>query len=276
MSNLNVLTSDQIFKAAPAAFATTQDSKLSSRYSPASTVEVLANLDAAGYKPVFAHQEARAKSGALTTHGKHLLKFVHEDNLTTAKKSVPQIVLLNSHQGNSSLRLMAGQFRFVCANGLIVGDTKAQARFTHTGKLQDFIGGFATEFAARASSLSDVLDGWTATQLNGAQVDWFARQALTLRFGPAVNNSFLNRYSVSEATRVVRAEDIANNLWTVFNRVQEHLINGGLAGYAIGTGRRVSSKALTSVAGNTDFNARLWALAAHTFKVLDSRNTATN
>jgi len=36
---------------------------------------------------------------------------------------VPEIVLTNSHDGYASFQLMAGVFKFVCSNGMIVADS---------------------------------------------------------------------------------------------------------------------------------------------------------
>ncbi len=39
-----------------------------------------------------------------------------------------EIILLNSHDGTSGYQMLAGQFRFVCSNGLVCGDTVADVQ----------------------------------------------------------------------------------------------------------------------------------------------------
>ncbi|MDO1698258.1 DUF932 domain-containing protein, partial [Escherichia coli] len=46
---------------------------------------------------------------------------------------VPEIILLNSHDGSSSYQMLPGMFRFVCQNGLICGQTFGEVRVPHKG-----------------------------------------------------------------------------------------------------------------------------------------------
>lgn len=44
---------------------------------------------------------------------------------------VPEIILLNSHDGSSSYQMLLGLFRQVCANGLIYVDVLGEVRVLH-------------------------------------------------------------------------------------------------------------------------------------------------
>jgi hypothetical protein len=44
-------------------------------------------------------------------------------------KEVPEIILLNSHDGSSSYQMIPGMFRFVCTNGMICGQTFGEIGF---------------------------------------------------------------------------------------------------------------------------------------------------
>ena len=46
------------------------------------------------------------------------------------------IFLINSHDGASSCQLLCGTFRFVCCNGLVVGDVVEDMRIPHKGYVQ--------------------------------------------------------------------------------------------------------------------------------------------
>ena len=50
-----------------------------------------------------------------------------------AGKEVPEIILLNSHDGSSSYQMIPGMFRFVCTNGMICGQTFGEIRVPHKG-----------------------------------------------------------------------------------------------------------------------------------------------
>ena len=57
-----------------------------------------------------------------------------------------------------------------------------------------------------------------------------------------------------------RAEDVSDDLWTVFNRVQENLLGGGLVGRTP-TGRLSRTRRITSIRADVRLNSRLWDLA---------------
>ena len=50
---------------------------------------------------------------------------------------VPEIILLNSHDGTSSYQMLPGLFRAVCQNGLVCGDTFGEVRVPHKGNVVD-------------------------------------------------------------------------------------------------------------------------------------------
>jgi hypothetical protein len=57
-----------------------------------------------------------------------------------------------------------------------------------------------------------------------------------------------------------REEDNKNDLWTVFNVVQENFIRGGLE-YTSSRGRKTSLKGLKSIMAVNQVNTKLWELA---------------
>ena len=57
-----------------------------------------------------------------------------------------------------------------------------------------------------------------------------------------------------------RREDQKNDLWTVYNRIQENFIKGGMRGYGK-TGKRMSTRAINSVSEDIRLNKALWQLA---------------
>ena len=57
-----------------------------------------------------------------------------------------------------------------------------------------------------------------------------------------------------------RSNDRGTDLWVTFNRVQENLLKGGLAGRAK-SGRRVRTRQVRSVTEDVRLNRALWRLA---------------
>jgi hypothetical protein len=58
----------------------------------------------------------------------------------------------------------------------------------------------------------------------------------------------------------IRGEDKANNLWTVFNVIQERMIKGGYA-RVTANGRNSTTRGMTNATRNVEFNKELWGIA---------------
>ena len=84
----------------------------------------------------------------------------------------------------------------------------------------------------------------------------FARAALAVRFeedAPVDPGSLL---------QARRAEDSSSDLWTILNRVQEHLIRGGASdGRRDRNGRLRTVRALRGIDSKVTLNKALWGLA---------------
>jgi hypothetical protein len=46
-------------------------------------------------------------------------------------QQVPEIILLNSHDGSSSYQMLPGYFRAICTNGLVCGQSFGEVRVPH-------------------------------------------------------------------------------------------------------------------------------------------------
>lgn len=64
---------------------------------------------------------------------KYLIRFAHRDILEPNRDQRIEVVMINSYNGNCSYQLMAGIFRLVWTNGLIVGAHIAAINIHHLG-----------------------------------------------------------------------------------------------------------------------------------------------
>ena len=64
--------------------------------------------------------ETRQDQKARGEFTKHLLRFRHDSMVEGSGDEIPELILVNSHDGTSSYQLMAGICRTICAHGLIV------------------------------------------------------------------------------------------------------------------------------------------------------------
>jgi len=117
------LTIDAIAKTCPSALATTQHESRSDRYQYIPTLEVIRGMEKAGFVP-FSATQSRTRIEGRRDFTKHMIRFRHADMISALRvgDSLAEIVLVNSHDGSSAYKLMAGLFRLVCSNGLIIAD----------------------------------------------------------------------------------------------------------------------------------------------------------
>ena len=73
-------------------------------------------------------------------------------------------------------------------------------------------------FGNKVNKVLDKFNELKQYTLNNELITSFAREAALLRFAPVDDNS-----KVEDLLRVSRLEDEGNNLWAVYNRIQENL-----------------------------------------------------
>ncbi|NMM03548.1 DUF945 domain-containing protein [Paraburkholderia sp. RP-4-7] len=250
------LSDDQIRRVAPSIFADSKHQSRSERYTYIPTIDVLRGLRNEGFQPFMVCQ-TRVRHDDRREYTKHMLRLRHADQITGDEAN--EIVLLNSHDGTSSYQMLAGMLRFVCQNGMIAGDNVADIRVPHKGNIvQNVING-AFDVLDGFDLIHEQKEGMRAVTLDRDEQHAFARSALTLRYDPTDADA---PAPVTENQLLAprRFEDRRDDLWTVFNCVQENLTKGGLHGRSR-TGRSMSTRPITGIDQNVKLNRALWMLA---------------
>ena len=160
------LDDQQIAALAPSAFATAPHESRSNRYAYIPTSSVIAGLRAQGFAPVSAKQ-GRSRIPGKTDFTKHMIRFRHEAQaLRSVGQSFPKIVLVNSHDGSSAYHIMAGIFRVVCLNGLIVAERSDGARSVqHKGNVVDNVIDASFEVLTESRSALVAAENWATITL---------------------------------------------------------------------------------------------------------------
>lgn len=260
------LDDDQMRRAAPSIFAQGKHVSRSDRYTYIPTIEVLRGLRKEGFQP-FMVAQSKSRIEGKTEFTKHMIRMRHagdEAGLTRARTEANEIILINSHDGASSYQMLAGVFRFVCCNGLVVGTVSNDIRIPHKGNIQDDV----IEGAFRVLDDFEVVDAHTeamkALQLEPPEEIAFATAALALRFGEhAVEEGAEHRPAPVTAAQLIEArrpEDLGHTLWTTFQRVQENVMRGGQPGRSA-QGRRLHTRPVASIDRGVSLNRALWTLA---------------
>ena len=218
MTNANY-TLDQIKAMAPSVFTTDKAPHLTDKYIQTPTSRVVEDLMSMGWQVTKA-QEVKARKGK--GYQKHLVIFRHPDITikgADGDDAFPQILLTNSHDGKAAFNFRVGIFRLVCSNGLVISDADfSNVSIRHINYTFETLQTKIQEVINKLPNLVQKINLFKSTQLTEAQMADFAQKAAALRTKKTVN--------IMDVLTADRPQDAGNDLWVVFNRIQEKVIGG--------------------------------------------------
>jgi hypothetical protein len=246
----------QIQRFAPSVFAGQPSLRQSDRYAFIPTIDVVEAMRAASWNVVMA-SESRTRDEQRKGYTKHMLRFRPANvSLATVGDSIIEVVLINSHDGSSQYSLQAGVFRLVCSNGMVVADSLVDAiKVRHTGNVIDMVVDGSARILENAPVVQNTIQSWKQITLTAGEQQLLAEGAHTLRFEDET------AIQPAQLLRPRRYGDNGSSLWNTFNRIQEHVIKGGDRAYDSQAHRRVRSREVKNIDGNTKLNKALWSLA---------------
>jgi hypothetical protein len=267
------MTEADVLSRAPAAFSVTKADHLTDRYQSLQTSSLLPILADYGYFPVQAAQtRPRKMSDVLKAaeHRHHLISFARAEDLQRPDR--PEVTLFNSHNGSGAVRLFAGIYRMICSNGIVVGNG-VEARIYHNKAAMMGFEDMLRKVVANVPEVLATMERMKSITLSYSQVVKMAENAVALRwqrFDPQLarydvmhpKGVFYNDETVLNALSSKRLEDRGDNLYTVFNRIQENVMRGNIGVLSVseaapfGTMRK--ARPVNSVKAHTDLNAKLW------------------
>jgi hypothetical protein len=225
LKNQEFLSKEQIKSKAPSIFTSTAAQGVSDKYTHIPTSNVIDDMDLLGWKVVDAKEVKARKSIGFQ---KHLLVFRNEDvviNGADGDTVFPQILLTNSHDGKNSFTFTAGLFRMICENGLVVSTEQFEdVKMRHMGytfeELQEQIKGMVERLPLTVESMNKMKQ----VEMSQDAAIEFARKAIATRF----KENEIENISVDTNQLLIptRKEDEGNDLWSVFNVVQEKILEG--------------------------------------------------
>ncbi|WP_088282996.1 DUF932 domain-containing protein [Ideonella sp. A 288] len=260
------LREDQMRHAAPSIFAEGKHASRSERYTYIPTIDVLRGLRREGFEPFMVAQGASRVEGK-AAFTKHMIRMRHHRDTSgqvQTRPEVNEIILINSHDGAGSYQMLAGMFRFVCSNGLVVGEVVEDLRIPHRGDVQNEVIEGAFRVLDEFEAVDEHTEAMKALQLQPPEEIAFATAALALRFGErAIEDEGGHSPAPVTAAQLIEArrpEDLGHSLWTTFQRVQENALRGGQLGRSA-LGRRVHTRPVGSIDRSVSLNRALWMLA---------------
>lgn len=246
------LTHEELMYHVPSIFGEDRHTSRSERYAYIPTITVLENLQQEGFQPFFACQ-TRVRDQSRREYTKHMLRLRRAGQITG--QHVPEIILLNSHDGTSSYQMLPGYFRAICTNGLVCGQSLGEVRIPHRGNVVNRVIEGAYEVLEIFEQVEEKRDAMQSRPLSPPAQLALANAALQYRFG--------EDHQPVTATQLLtprRYEDRKDDLWTTYQRVQENLLKGGLPGRNV-KGRRTHTRAVNGIDSDIKLNRALWVMA---------------
>ena len=262
-----LLTLDQVRQSAPSALAPTHDGRRSDRYTFVPSSEIISRMAEVGWG-VSRAKAPHARKANSAEFGKHMLAFrqINGIGIPDPRQRVithgtvndlsqalifPEILVINSSNGASRFVVRAGLFCLICANGAVIslGDF-GEMSMRHSGFEAEDAYRISQDFTHRMDKVGDRILEFQRVHLDRNRQMEYATEAARIRWEDNIPDpaTLLN-------TR--RDEDAGDNLWNVYNRVQENVIRGGQR-----LGKR-TSRELTNIDKDLDINSKLWDLTVN-------------
>jgi hypothetical protein len=262
--NQEFMTDEQIREACPVAFSESASTEVSKHYTHIPTNRVIDDMRELGWGVIQAQQVA-ARKNATKGYQKHMIVFRHPDLIVEGKDGDnvwPQIIMTNSHDGKNAFSFQAGMYRFVCSNGLVIADQEfGKMRIRHMGYDFDTLRETINEMVEKLPLTVESMNKFKNTELSEPQKYDLARKALATRLKVQKDQKVDQVYKIDldEFLKPVRKEDSGNDLWSVFNLVQEKVVEGDFE-YISGVKLRKARK-IKNFKQDLDVNQKLFEVA---------------
>lgn len=238
-----------------AVYSDTHSPKMSDRYVHIRTSDVLERFQDMGWLVSSASAPRHSKTPEFA---RHAIRLRHKDYLDINQDgTIPELIVLNSHNGSWALRMALGMFRIVCANGMVAGKLWEGISLRHYNikNVEEKVELITNQMGGLANTLADSINQWRQIDVPLADQLEFANRARQIRWGDR------EPVEAGQLLEARRDADKGSNLWTVFNRVQENLTQGGYRGHT-SNNRAVDIKPVKNVKRDFKFNSELYDLAS--------------
>ena len=256
------LTKEQIRKSAPLIFADAPTNPdVSNKYLFVNTETIIDDLEKLGCLPVQAAQrKTRKKEG--TIFSKHMVAFQNPDIMITSQDgddAYPRILLTNSHDGMQAFKFSVGIFRLVCSNGLVVADEKfSDFKIKHKGYSFEELRNVVRQAVEDLPNRVQVMNDMKNRILSEEEKRKLALDAMLIRAG--VKELQYDDETIDDILEPKRKQDKGDDLWRVFNVVQEKITQGDF--HAALTGAKVRKvRKIKSFEKDMKVNKELFKLA---------------
>lgn len=229
--------------------------EVSEKYMFIDTRKVIDDMRDLGFEVYdFARPKTRTASGL---YGLHQVDFRRPKDMKTNDAEAPRILFVNSYDGSKRATFIAGLIRFACSNGLVIGDILETHKFLHLGNYADELMAAIKGLGAESHKAFDRIETYRQTPMDVDAAYEFAEKAAELRWEDELIRPEIDPRNLLQ---VRRNEDLANDLWTKFNVVQENLLKGGVP-LVNKKGQARIAPPVQNIERSNKLNCALWNLA---------------
>jgi len=249
------LSNEQLKQEAPALFTEEPHYDVSDKYHFIPTIDVINEIKANNWYPVSV-SEASVRDEDKQGYQQHLVKFRHFDDLLHPQENAVELLLFNSHDRSKSFSISAGIYRFVCSNGLVIADSEFESyKIKHLGERENDVARAVANITAIKPKLMQKIQTLESIELTQLEQESFARSSIPLRFDKHLQVDHIDLLVPH------RDADTKDDLYTILNVIQENLLRGNISGVNNTTGRRFTSREITSISKDVEVNQGLWDIA---------------
>lgn len=241
----------EMYRRAPSLFATTAHPKMSSRYSFTNTYDILLHMHRRGFRVTSVQVTGKGRFGKVLVRMRHPAYDKRDD--------VPELIVLDSHDGTSLLRLYLGIIRLICMNGCIAGEEVYSRKFKHLSPdLMHQVMLELEDLQVHVDALNDRVQRMKSFTTTIADKIALADAAIKSRFGDDRSASYITamRHKMLITRRV---DDEKDDMYTVMNVIQENVLRGGMHVIQDNSVREVRS--ISAVGKTLSINQALWQRA---------------
>lgn len=246
-----MITLEQLKLTAPSIFSTSASPKMSDRYVFVPTENILENFQREGW------EIASAKQTGSGMYGVHEIRL-RNGELPKVGDTLVEAIIRNSHNGMTTLGVSAGLHRLVCSNGLTVPTALAESfNVRHQRFDLDDVKRLTESFAGKLPKIERSVNRMMEREMTTDEKIDFVRKSAEIRFS---KEKVLSDMEIVGLLTPNRMEDEGNDLWKIFNVVQEKFVRGGME-YSSPKGRRTKLRSLQNIMAVNQVNTKLWELA---------------
>ena len=255
------LTKEKIREIASSVFTEVADSKTTSKhYVHIPTEQVIDDMSSLGWGVVDAKQVNTRKNPGFQ---KHMVVFGNNDLVVEGKDGdtvMPRILMTNSHDGKNAFQFQAGLYRLVCSNGLVIADAEfANMKIRHMGYDLTELKTVINEIVEKLPLTVECMNKLKSKQLSEEEKAEFAKEALRTRLPEAQISSFTYE-NIQDLLNPTRNEDEGNDMWSVYNVIQEKIVHGMFETFGA-RGKVRKARKIKNFQQDTRVNKELYTLA---------------